>query len=585
MASLGKNITDDWSENVEITFIETESENSLLPNTTQSRKYIDLYNAANKDSKIVAYHFQPLASMNLHSYQLNYTRFTNTHIIGLIMLISIAVAILLLVCFNFMNIAVASASNRLKEIGVRKVIGSNRKQIILQFISENLILCIIGVGLGLLLSKVLFLPWFSQIAGLDLTEKLFTNTHVWLVLVLLVFLTVLGGAAYPSFYISSLKPISIVKGKMALGSKNRFRKVLLGFQFFLTFLGISMALAFVQENKTSRARPWGYEPENNIVLKLDSHNSYDLLRTELQDNNKVQSVTGSVQPLGRWEKQLAIKTEGKEQTIKSIKALPSFASQMGIKIVDGRDLNEAYQTDKTSAVLVNQAFLKYLNWPTGVGKTIEYEDKKYLIVGIMEDFHFESFEHLIEPLLIMGCKPEEVKYAYIKIENNLLTKAHTLTERVWKKIFPDVPYDYYYQTSVFDNHFRGFSQVIDILSAASFIMIIVSITGIFGLALLILAKKMKEISVRKVLGAGIGSIGYQIIKEFLFAIGVAFLIGVPISYLLTKAIFVQVTPESQVVFSPLILTFIGLVLMTILSVLWHLYKAFVANPTEYLKNE
>jgi ABC-type antimicrobial peptide transport system permease subunit len=248
-------------------------------------------------------------------------------------------------------------------------------------------------------------------------------------------------------------------------------------------------------------------------------------------------------------------------------------------------LSDSYKTDETTSALVNQAFLKQLNWKTGIGKTVEYENKKYLIVGEMKDFHYENFQHRIEPLLLTGCTKEEVKYAYVKTEKGLLNTAHMIVEDVWQKAFPNVPFDYYYQDTVFDNYYLGFTQVIQILSAASFIMIIVSITGIFGLALLILSKKMKEISVRKVLGAGMGNIGYQIIKEFLFAIGFAFIIGVPVSYVLTKAIFGQVTPESHVSFLPLVATLVGLVLMTIFSVSWHMYKAFVANPTEFLKNQ
>jgi putative ABC transport system permease protein len=585
MASIRLNKTDDWGKYVNATFIETTEENSILPSIAQSKKYVDLYNAANKDTKIVAYNFQPLKAIIFHSYLVNFQRFSSTHIIGLIMLLAIGISILLLVCFNYMNIAVASASNRLKEIGVRKVMGSNRGQIIFQFFLENLILCTIGVFLGLLLAEMLFLPWFSQIANVDLTEKLFQNLRLWLALLALIIITVIGGAAYPSFYISSLKPISIVKGNMVLGSKNRFRKVLLGIQFFLTFIGISMALAFVQEEKFSRAKPWGYEPANNVVVKIDESAKFEVFKSVLESNNKIKSITGSVQPLGNWTKQMLIKTEGKEETILSIQALPHFASDMGIKIVNGRDLSNEFETDKTASVLVNQALLKKMNWKTGIGKIIEYENQKFLIVGETNDFRFENFQDKVKPFALFGCKAEEVRFVYAKTESTLSQNAHATVENIWKKTFPNIPFDYYYQDAVFDQYFSSFTQIAQVMTAASLIMIIVSISGIFGLALLILDKKMKEISIRKVLGAGMGNISFQIIKEFIFAISVAFLIGFPISYLLTKAIFDSASPESQVSFLPLIIAFLGLIVMTILSVLKHLFMAFRANPTKFLKNE
>ena len=585
LASMEINKTDNWGQNVNVTFLETTEENPTLPTNIQSKKYVDLYNAANKDTKIVGYHFQPLKTMNFHAYLVNFQRFNGTHIIGLIMLLAIAISILTLVCFNYMNIAVASASNRLKEIGVRKVMGSSRQQIIFQFLLENLILCLIGLGLGLFLAKMLFLPWFMTIADVDLTEKLFENRRLWGALVALLFITVLGGAAYPSFYISSLKPISIVKGNMVLGSRNGFRKSLLGIQFFLTFLGISMALAFVEEEKMARTKPWGYEAASCVVVKLDEATSFEIFKSALKSTPQMSNITGSVQPLGLYSKQMLIRTEGKEETILSMQALPHFASDLGIKIVQGRDLSEEFETDKVASVLVNQAFLKKMNWKTGVGKTIEYENQKYVVVGETNDFRFEDFSQKVAPFMIFGCKPADVRFVYAKAESILTQNAHSSVANIWKTTFPDMPFDYYYQDTIFDEHFIGFTRVAQIMSAASLIMIIVSVSGIFGLALLILGKKMKEISIRKVLGAGMSNISFQVIKEFLSAIGIAFLAGFPISYLLVKSIFMQVSPESQISFLPLVTTLLGLIVMTFFSVAWHLYQAFTANPTEFLKND
>lgn len=585
LTALGIDKTSDWGQNVNITFLETANENSTLPDLSQQKKYVDLYNSANKDAKIVGYNFQPLKSMQFHSYKVNLSQFNSSNIIGLIMISAIAIAILILVCFNYMNIAIASASGRLKEIGVRKVLGSNRKQIIFYFFTENFILCVTGVILGAFLAKFLFIPWFSQIANFNLAENLFSNTGIWIAMPALILITVIGSSAYPAFYISSLKPASIVRGKMILGNKNRLRKSLLGFQFFLTFLGLSMALAFVRENKIERAKPWGYVPENNVVVQLNGSANYELFKTQLKKNNNIISVTGSAQPLGNYSRQMLIKSEGKEETILGLQALPGFASQLGIKITNGRDLSDTFKTDETASVLVNQAFLKMMNWTSSIGKTIEYDNHNYIIVGETNNFRFETFKDKVKPCIILGCRPQDVEFVYVKYGPRLFKNAHTTIAGTWKKSFPDLPFDYYYQDAVFDNYFNGFAQVAEVLTMASIIMIIVSITGIFGLALLILSKKMKDISVRKVLGAGIGTISFQIINEFLFAMGVAILIGVPISFLLTKSIFNQVAPESHVSFLPMVITFIGLIMMTIISVLWHLYKAFVTNPTTYLKND
>lgn len=584
MPSLAMNYQGDWGRNVEMTFIETTNETSALPKPEQITKYVNLYNEANKNNPIVGYHFQPLKSMNLHSYKLSSTRFFNTHILGLFMLVFIALAVLIMTCFNYMNIAIASASNRIKEIGMRKSMGSTRWQIIFQFLIENFILCTVGVVLGLILAWTLFIPWFSQSAGFDLTEKLLTNVRVWISLVCLLLLTILGGSAYPAFYISALNPVNIVKGNFNLGSTNRFRKVLLGFQFFLTFIGISMSLSFIRDNQNTRARSWGYEPANNIVAEIPAGNNYELLTSELKSNNNIQSVTGSVQPLGKWSKQLVVKTEGTDLSVQCLQALPGFATQMGIEITKGRDLSDEIVSDRTGSILVNQAFLKERNWDTGIGETIEYNDNKYLIVGETNDFRFENYEKKMNPLIVMGCLPSDIVFTYIKTKSSVLSAPHTFIEKEWKKTFPDTPFEFYYQETVFDQYYAGAQQIISVMSMSSMIMVIISISGIFGLALLILSKKMKEISVRKVLGAGSLHISFQILKEFLQAIVIAFILGIPISYFFTNSIFVVFSPESDISPFPFLISFVALVLMTVISVVWHLYKAYVANPTEYLKD-
>ena len=313
--------------------------------------------------------------------------------------------------------------------------------------------------------------------------------------------------------------------------------------------------------------------------------SYDALKSELINNNVVKSVTGSIESLGNYTKQLVIKTEGKDETVQSISALPGFATQMGVDIAKGRDLSTKFKSDPTDAVLVNQAFLKQMHWTSGIGKNIEYQNHMYKIVGEVNDFHFENFTSPDGPLVVMGCEPADINFVYVKTTPRLFSDTHADVEKAWKKVDPALPFEYYYQDSVFDQYFNGFKQVSQVMAAASVIMIIISMTGVFGLALLILGRKMKEISIRKVLGAGIGTIIYLINKEFLFAIAFAILFGCPVSWWIIHSILTQVAPESIVSFMPLVLSFIGLLVMTVLSISWHIFKAHTSNPTRYLKDE
>ncbi len=585
LISLGFDKPGAWSNSVSTTFLQADNKDAFLPVRQNLAKYLQLYNAANKDTRIDDFYFQPLNTIAFYGNDVKNQNFIASSMAAYVMLVVIGIAVLLLVYFNYMNIAIASASTRLKEIGVRKVMGSSRKQIIIQFITENLILCTIGVMLGAALGRVLFVPLFGQMADVDLSTGMFTNYRVWIALISLIILSALGGASYPSFYISAFKPVSIMKGNSQMGSRNRFRKVLLGFQFFLTFLAISVAVAFIGETKQMREKPWGYHPENNVVVKLDKAANYNTFTDELKNNSDIKAVTGSDQPLGDWSKQMVIKTVGKEQTIRAIDALPGFATQMGIAITRGRDLNEQFKSDETDAVLVNQAFIKQMHWTSAIGKNIEYQNHQYKIVGETNDFHFENFQTPIGPMMLMGCKPADVNFVYVKTSPHLFSNAHTGVKNIWKKINPNLPFEYYYQDTIFDGYFSGFIQVSQVMGATSIVMIIISISGIFGLALLILGKKMKEISVRKVLGAGMGTIVYIINKEFLYAMGAALLIGLPFSYWITGVLFGVIASDVNVSFSPLVLAFLSLIIMTALSVSWHIFKAYVSNPTKYLKEE
>jgi len=583
MQALGMDSPGDWKERVSMTFLQGDNSTSLT--SLKQDKYLKLYNDANKVDKIVAYNFQSLTTMNFHAYKVQPLRFSSTPIVGYIMLLVIAIATLLIVYFNYTNIAMASASARLKEIGVRKVMGSGRKQIIVQFITENLILCTFGVLAGLLLAETIFLPWFSRLSNVDLAKNLFTNYRTWVMLVMLIIISALSGSAYPSFYISAFKPVDIMKGNSKMGSKNRFRKVLLSFQFFLTFLAISTTFAILQETKKINARPWGYNPSDNVVVTLDKSTNFEAFKNQLKTSNKVRSVTGSVQSLGNYTTQLVINADGKDQTVQGLNVLPGFATQLGVNINKGRDLAADFGTDQSSSVLVNKAFLQQMHWASGIGKTIMYEKRRYAIVGEVSDFHYQNFQTPIGPLVMMGCKPSEVGYVYVKTAPGLFTAGHEEVEKVWKKVNPNLPFNYYYQDSVFDFYFHLFVQASQILGAASFIMIVISITGIFGLALLILSKKMKEICVRKVLGAGMGNIIYLVNKEFIAAIGFAILFGIPMAWYVTRNLFDQVTPESKVSVYPIILSLAGLLIMSLISVSWHIFRAHTASPAEYLKDE
>ena len=585
MGTLGLDKAGDWDQSADITFIELNNEQDLASVSSNSAKYVKRYNSAQPDEKISSFYFQPLKSMNFHSYQVANSRFSTMEPIGLIMLLVIAVSILLLVYFNYINVTIASASGRLKEISVRKVMGSSKTQIIFQFIVENLIVCAIAVFFGLLLAEIFFLPWFSSISGFQVGAGFFSNSRTWLAALGFVIVSAFSGAIYPAYYIASLNTVGMMRGHALTGSKNHFRNVLLALQFFLTFISISTAIAFAKETKAIKSKPWGYRPDHTIVVAMDNTSVYTSIEQQLKMNKNVEGVTGAVQPLGNYTKEIQINNGGKSELVKSISILPGFIDQLGIKISEGRDFSKNFSTDQRNAVIVNQAFAKMMNWSVAVGKSIIYNHQKYLVVGLVGDFHYESFATKIEPMVMLNCKPDEVKFMYVRYADHLLLNMPEEIKRKWQHISPDTPFDYHFQDEVFNGYFYDWSKVSRVLSVVSIFMTFISISGVFGMALIISGKKMKEISIRKVLGADIKHIIYVIYKEFLLPLLSAVLIGFPLSYIITSSMFGAISVGSKFSALPIVLGGIVLICTTSLSVSWHIYKAYTANVSQYLKDQ
>ena len=582
---LGKQDLNDWSKTANITFLHIPNPADVPAVKKSEDKYIALANAANKNRKVTGLILQPLKHITMHSFDVNYSMFFTTHIAGFIMLGMIAVSLLTLVCFNYMNIAIASASTRLKEISVRKVIGGTRKQIIMQFLSENLIVCGLAILLGIFLAQTIFLPWFNEMGGVEFTFGILDNPRLWMVIFALVFISALGGAGYPALYVSKLQPVQIFKNKMKLGGKNRFRKVLLGVQFFLTFLTLFAAISFIIEAKEIREKSWGYKPNDLVNIDLELGGDYEQLRNELQLHRDVISVSGAAQPLGNWQEELTVNVKGQAYQMDGLTVDHDYPELMGLEIKSGRSFDADRELDKTASILVNEAFRKRMGWENAVGQSVEIFDQTYHIVGELRNFHFETFEYTIKPMVLRVGIPSDFKFVVVRTSAGAMTDVAKNIEPIWKKLHPDLPFDYFFQDAVFDHYFRAFTQVTKILNATSLLTIIISSMGLFGLAMLLLSRRMKEVSVRKVLGAGLVGLSWHINREFFITIVIASVLAAPVGWFLMSTLLGQVTLETSFGPLPFVLAVLALVVMTLVSISKHIYQMATSNPTRFLRDE
>ncbi|MBX2875282.1 MAG: ABC transporter permease [Saprospiraceae bacterium] len=586
--TLGKIDFLDWHQAADATFVQLDPAADPAQVEQALTPYLVQYNENNKGWQLGQLNLQPLADISRHAYKWGNSFFHQSHIVAIIMLVVIAVALLLLVCFNYVNTAIATASSRLKEISVRKVMGSQRRQIISQFLVENLLICLVGLIAGILLAEFLFLPWFKRFAGgLEFRLHYLQDYRHGLFFLTLLALLVLGGGGYPAYYISRFPPVEILKDKLRIGSKNRFRKILLGAQLSLTFIAIFSAVAFIKHTKKLKAVDWGYDAEAKIVIRLDEGMSYDRLENELAGLDEIQDISGSIQQLGRGSNGITIKIEGEDLPVEEMVVGPDYLEKMGLTILDGRFSNPDLDTDISQSVMVNAAFRRHFDWDVAVGKLIQVEDQSYTVIGELEDFRYEDFFRPIQPMVIRVGPKSDYRYLTATLAPTAQTQESAKAmEAIWKDLFPDRPFNFFYQTDVMDGYFQGFEQVIKILSAVAFLTIFISTIGLFGLAMLILARKMKEISIRKVLGANIWNVSRLVNKEFFWSVVLACLVGGPLGFIAIKSILTQISPEmSNPGFLPMVVAVIGLLSIALIAVAGHIYNAFVKNPIVYLRDE
>lgn len=586
--ALGRSDFLDWQRPADATFVQLEPTANPEQIGQALNPYLTQYNEGNKGWELSQLNLQPLANISRHAYLWSDSFFHQSHAVAIIMLVVIAVALLLLVCFNYVNTAIATASSRLREISVRKVMGSRRRQIISQFLVENLLICLLGLIAGILLAEALFLPWFKQLAGgLEFHLQYFRDYRHWLFFGGLLLLLVGGGGGYPAYYISRFPPVEILKDKLRIGNKNRFRKTLLGIQLALTFIAIFSAVAFINHTNKLKAVDWGYDPEAKIVVRLEEGMPFDRLENELAGLDEIKEISGSIQQIGRGSNGITIKVEGEDVPVEEMIVGPDYLQKMGLRLLDGRFSDPDLDTDISQSVMVNAAFRKHFGWDAAVGNTIQVQDQPYTVIGELEDFRFEDFFRAIQPMIIRVGSKSDYRYLTATLASTTQTQESAKAmESVWKEIYPDRPFNFFFQTNVMDGYFQGFEQMIKILSAVAFLTIFISTIGLFGLAMLILARKMKEISIRKVLGANIWNVSRLVNKEFFWSVVLACLIGGPLGFLAIRAILTQISPEMpNPGMLPMIVAVVGLLFIALIAVAGHIYNAYAKNPIVYLRDE
>ena len=500
---------------------------------------------------------------------------------------TMGILILLIACFNLTNTAIAISSRRLKEIGIRKVMGGVRKQLIVQFIGETTLICFFSLLLGLFFAEFLTEGWNAMWPYMRVNPHYLDNPQfLTFVAAILVFTGLLAGG-YPAFYISNFEPISILKGKMKFGGTNYFTRTLLGLQFAISLIAIVSAIAFLQNAKYQREYDLGFDAKGSVIAWVEGQEEFETYRNSLQGNPEIISMAGAASGIFSNRAHEPVKYQSKEVEVDIIDVGDHYLKTMDLALLEGRDFVQDSETDKKESIIISQKMATMFGWEKPLGKEVIWKDSlKLYVVGVVKDVHTMGLWRALEPMMIRYVGPEKYSQIVVNTKQASVPTLNKYMEGKWKEIFPNRLYNGYMfveSTKEADDVNVNIVKMYTFLGA---IALMLSATGLFTLVSLNIIRRTKEIGVRKVLGASVANITRIINTEFFVILLLASIVGSTLSYFAVDLLMDSIWDYYQ---STTTQTFIvSITIMFVVSAAVIGYKVFSAaslNPVNTLRDE
>lgn len=497
----------------------------------------------------------------------------------------IAFFILIIACINFVNLTVARSTKRAKEIGVRKVVGGNRKQLIIQFLGESFILCLCAFALAIVMAQLL-LPVFNRLSNKALALSYLLDLKLVAGYSALFIITGLLAGFYPALVLSSYNPVQTLYNRFTLSGKNHLQKSLVVLQFtFATFL-ISATFIIFSQFSFLTSQKLGYDDSNLVLLNKTGlkRDETKLLKEQLMKSPNIIGVA----PKDNGYSFNAGKINGGNSEIgfANVAIDESYLPLLKIPIVKGRNFSTDFPSDSSQAVIVNENFVKKAEWKNPIGEQlILNQNEKYRVIGVVKDYHFEALNKEIGPEVFTMKGPDGYGMAYIKIKPNSELASLQHIESTFKKLFPLNPFSYTFKDQENLKNYEGEAKWKQILLFGAILTIFISCIGLFGLSVLSAEKRTKEIGIRKVLGASVSSVVTTLSKDFLKLVIIALLIAIPLSWL-TASKWLQDYPY-RITLGWWMFAAIGLlvVLVALTTISFQAVKVALANPVKSLRSE
>jgi putative ABC transport system permease protein len=540
----------------------------------------------------IEYILEPLTRIHLYSTNANEPEPTGSITYVYIFAI-VALFLVLIAAMNYMNLATARSTRRAREVGLRKVVGSRRGPLVMQFLSESLVFTAISLILSIIILVVL-LPKFNMLAGKSFDLHILYSPVVLLTLLGIIIIVGIIGGSYPAFFLSRFSPVTVLKGEITQGSAGSlFRKVLVVIQFAVSVIMIICTLVVYRQINYLKNMDQGFDQTNVIGLQLNGRNmirKYPVLKEALLENPNIKYVTSTGAAVGEGSGKVIFNVEtdqGMSQRGVNFAVVDyDFIDALGIKMAEGRNFQKDMPSDTLTGVVVNETFVKRMGWKEPIGKKVELGDANTIrarVIGVMKDYHQTGMYNNIESLLLIWRAQNDI--VYIKLSGTETQSALAFIESKWKELFPGQPFTYTYLSERFNRQFEADEKRGLIFTIFTILAIIIACLGLFGLASYMVEQRTKEIGIRKVFGAGEGTVLQLIAKDFLLLVSIGIVIAIPVAYYFMHHWLQNYVYRTNIGIPLLIMSALLTIVITFLTISYKAYQAAVMNPANSIRTE
>jgi|WetSurMetagenome_2_1015567.scaffolds.fasta_scaffold00664_1 putative ABC transport system permease protein len=579
----------DWKFNTAALFIMVP-EKSALKSVTQSMKnYTSVQNEARKDFKINRYTLIPLKEVGSNTRTTwSSSLFPSLHPAAVMAPPVMALFILLIACFNFANTSIAIFSKRLKEIGLRKTFGGQRRQLVTQFMIETLIICFIALIVGIVIAEFL-VPAYSSLWGYMKLELTFTRyLFFWIFLVVLLVLTGFISGVYPAMYVSSFSPVNVFKGASPFRGAGKLSSILLVLQFSISVAALVLGLVFSKNAVYQRTLDLGYDRDKLIVMPVASDLSASF-RNEILSNPKIIAAEGTQNHIGFGSYRRPIKDSVKQLEVDVMDIGPEYATTMGLRLMKGRmfDRQRAPADLANKSIIINQKMVDDFGWNEPIGMTVTlYDTTRFTVIGVVKDFYVNGLWSKIHPTLLRLSSNDHYNVLAIRAESKDLPGVLEYLSSKWKSQNTNFIFGGMFQEDTMQEEKTINNSILKVNVFLAVVATLLSLIGMYNLVSLDIIRRTKEMGIRKIQGAGVPLIMYMVSKRFLIVLLIASVIGCAGGYYLSNLLldsiwdyFVTIRPGI------LILSALIMFIATILTIVFKIGKAALRNPVDSLRYE